>query len=233
MNVERGLKRIALILSLVAGIGVWYSVSHEKFDYWDTIRYQRQDYVAKKKIVEFMWGVWDGDGFEGGEGRKMSKREVIEHLLTDWSHSEFEVEGKSVWIRASDFFPGVSEQMLSMTPPQLDAAAQAAKVDACFIADPESPLANSSRPVLVGLSIACGLPVGVGGFLGVWLLFFLLRWIGRGFVTATEQAPKTGQSDDPGLSSLKEPCGGEVSELSTCNPQSDAAEAGRQPMSIG
>jgi len=234
MNIERGVRRIALILSLVAGIGAWYSVSREKFDRWDVMCYHRQDYLAKKKIIEFLWGVWDSGGFEEDQGRKINKREVIEHLLTDWSRNEFEIEGKRVWISASDFFPGVSERMLSMTPAQLDVVAQAAKVDACFIAEPESSLVNWSRPVLMGLGIACGLPSGLGGFLGVWLSFFLLRWIGRGFVAAPGQAAEIGESDGLVLSSPNQASGEEERKSSACDTQVDAAkEAEGQAINVG
>ncbi len=231
MNIERGFKRIALILSLVVGIGAWYSVSREKFDYWDVMRYQRQDYLAKKKIIESLWGVWDRGGFEGGQGKKMSQRDVVEHLLTDWSRNEFEVEKKWIWISASEFFPGVSQRMLSMTPAQLEAAAQAAKVDACFIADPESPLANRSRPMLMGLSIAFGIPAGTGGFVGVWLSFVLLRWIGCGFFTTTEESPRKGNQDEL-QSSPEELPGSMDSKLCACDTSEGVAGGAKRPMTV-
>lgn len=231
MNVERGFRRVTLIVSVVVGIGAWHSIAFEVFDRWEALRSEYEGRVAKADIATRFWSRWGRDGFVDVEGRTITKRDAIRLLLTHYTVSWFDC-GKGIWISASDVFPGVNEETLSLPPDTLEEVAQAARTNACFVADPENPLAKRSRSLLVVLSIACGIPAGTGAFVGTWLLFFLMRWIGRGFTTTVGETSTQGRPRDLTLSSSEELSETNKNEPCACTGREGASETRRQPMTI-
>ncbi len=145
----------------------------------------------------------------------------------------FTTDTRDFTLRGSEVLPGMNAATFDLPVAGLATALQKARRDGRWNALFDYVWAGTfwtkrTRPQLLAFSITGGFVVGLGAFIALWLLFILLRWIGRGFFATTGRAPKVGKSDDLVLSSSKEPSGAEERELSVCNAQQYAAEAGKQ-----
>jgi hypothetical protein len=250
MNVQRGAKRITLVVSVMAGLGTWVHSSTALFDHWYWEREQYLAYREKYENIKWFWETWDADAWTR-DGNRMAKNDVLHALLdSPWrgmpftrgdifdqinpepgSRTDFTLSG-------CDVMPGIDATMLDLPAAALPEAVQKAREKGLWKAlancrSEETFWTKRIQLQLLVFSIVFGLLPSTGAFIVVWLLFFLFRWISRGFVTAAGQAPKVGELNDPMLSPPKEPSGGTEYKSPVCNTQENAAEADKQPMIIG
>jgi len=191
LNLRRGFKRITALLSIIIGLGAWSLCSGLLFSIWDYEREQYNEYRDDYQNIAYFWSVWDVNGWSGG------KKGVVEHLLeseNSYYGAPFAVGDKTIHLKAYDVFPGIDKDMLNMPLYVLDEKSQVAKKKAVKAIRNNMEMyeywgkRTSSHIVL--LSIVVGLPAGVIGFSVVWFLFFLLRWLVRGFGSDTDETCK-------------------------------------------
>lgn len=244
MNMQRGTKRITLVVSVLAGLGVWVSFSKACLDDWHYEREQYLRYCDKHENLKWFWEAWDADGWTA-DGNTMSKNDVLRYLLEIPSfHRRFtraNVEPDSsteILLSASEVLPGMDLAMVDLPPVALADAVQEAREEGLSTAGfnrwrEETFWTRRTDLQLLALSVAFGFLPSTAAFLVVWLLFFLLRWIGRGFLTVAEQAPKISELDDPVLSARTVPSGGTECRSSVSKTPEPAAETEEQPMITG
>lgn len=191
MIVERGFRRITLLLSIVVGLGIWLVSSFIIFTILENERFQYNNHVEDYDNIVYFWSVWDANGWSGGN------RNIIRHLLNsknDYSGASFKRVGKTIHLMPHQVFPGIDESMLDIELDLLDWKVQTAKVKAFKNAQENiqiyARLGSRKFSEIVGISIAVGLPIGIIGFVVIWVIFFLLRWLVRGFCSDKDETRK-------------------------------------------
>jgi len=179
MNLERGFKRIVLLLSIIAGIGVSIFWGYNKFSDMMAERYSYLDSCKSLENVRWFWSVWDSNGWR--------KKVVVKHLLDADTityplrrKAIFKRDGNEVDFYSFEVFPGLDESVLDMPPDLLDKTAQQAKSQA--LANANDPLKgykqhwNKNFFQIITITIVVGLFFGILAFAFVWIVFFLIRW---------------------------------------------------------
>jgi len=191
MNLERGFKRITLVLSIVIGLGTWFLCFVFICDSWDRERSIYSRYKKDYDNISYFWEVWDANGWSGG------KRSIVQHFLDSKDYyyfAPFEIGGETVYLNGRAVFPGINRDMLDLRLDSLDEKAKTAKEKALKIAkndlERHELWGNKELPEIVSLSILAALPAGVMVFLIVWFFFLLLRWLIRGFFSDTHETCK-------------------------------------------
>jgi hypothetical protein len=244
MNLQRGAKRITLVVSVVAGLVAWVYSSIALFDHWYWEREQYLAYKEKYENLKWFWETWDADAWTRG-GNSMTKNDVLRALLGLPLYGmrftrqidpelDFRIQFR---LSGCDVLPGMNLAMLDLPAAALAEAVRKARVRGSNNARFDYVCAGTfwakrTRPQLLLISVMSGSAIGSAASITIWVLFFLLRWIGCGFVTGPKQIPEAGQSDDPVLLWQKGSSGGDVGESSACNPQEDVTEVGKQPTSV-
>lgn len=187
MKLERGFRRITLILSILVGVGACFLCFVFIFESWDYERWRYDNYKDDYDNITYFWTVWDANGWDGG------KRSVVQHFLdSEDNYASFDIRGEKVNLNTYDVFPGIGKEMLDLPLDALDQNAKTAKEKA--LKKIENNLkaherwGNKTMPETISLSILASLPAGAIGFLVVWFLFFVLRWLIRGFCTDREKS---------------------------------------------
>jgi hypothetical protein len=233
MNLERGVRRITLVVSVVTGLGAWVLSSQTLYDHWCWERQQYLAYKEKHENIDLFWKTWDANGW-ALYGYDINKNGVLRMLAeVPYRGMTFTTDATDFTLHGYEVLPGMNAAKFDLPATGLATALQKARRDGRWNAlfdyvGAETFWTKRTRTQLLAFSVVGGLAIGSATFATVWLLFFLLRWIGRGFFTATGQVLKVGESDDLVLSSLKEPSGAEECQLSVCNSQQHAAEGGKQ-----
>jgi len=157
--------------------------------------------------VSYFWAVWDANGWSGG------KRSVIQYILDSKSKQSlapFKIHDETVYLNADNVFPGINRDMLDLPldyievkahkdgldlrPVTLDDKAKTAKEKA--LKTIENNLknhefwGNKTLPEIICFSNLSALPAGVIAFSVVWFIFFLLRWLVRGFCSDIHETCK-------------------------------------------
>lgn len=210
MNYKRGFKRITLLISIVAALGVG-AVSG--FLFAEDIEIKNGEHEKYQGVLDF-WEIWEKGGTETdtSSGKlvafedipatgttelrsdwRCNKKEVVEKL-TKYRGSWFTINGKSVYLEPRDVFIGADKSYVNLSLEELEEKAKGA-----------SPVATSNArfwvehykytPIylIILYSILAGLAGGAGSFVSVWLayyilfyflkwpVFYLFRWLALGF----------------------------------------------------
>jgi hypothetical protein len=183
MNLERGFRRITLVLGIVVGLGAWLLCFAFIFPSWENERSRYSSYKDDYDNIIYFWTVWDANGWSGG------KRSVVQHFLDSHNYAPFEIRHESVYLNAEDVFPDIHRDMLNLPLDSLDKKAKTAKEKAFKTIQNKikshERWGNKTLAEIICLSILAALPAAVIGFLLVWFLFLVLRWLVRGFSTGT------------------------------------------------
>lgn len=204
MNVERGVKRITLVVSMVVGLGAWIYSSISLFEYWYWEREQYLSYEKKYEDIKWFWETWDADAWTR-DGNKMTRDDVLYALLdSPWRAMCFvrqidpELDFRTeVLLSGHDVLPGTNASMLQLPTAAFAEAVQKARKDGLWAAYGNCSTGAYSRPQFLAFSIIGGFSIGLGAFVAVWLSFFLLRWIGRGFSPTIYAPSEKGASGNP------------------------------------
>jgi hypothetical protein len=244
MNLERGAKRITLVVSMAVGLvaGVYSSIS--LFDYWYWEREQYLSYERKYENIKWFWKTWDADAWTR-DGNKVTKNDVLHTLLdSPWrgipfTHDDISdrpnVESGSATeftLYGRDVVPGMNPAMLNLPAAALGEAVQKARKDGLWAAYRNCSTGAYSRPQFLTFSIIGGFSIGLGAFIAVWLSFFLLRWIGRGFSTTTGAVSAKGASCNPTYSLSGESPEDQESDSGGRGSPESAPRTEAQPMTI-
>ena len=184
VNLRRGYRRITLLVSIIAALVAWLICVLFVGTIWDE---ERRLYNADKKNYDgivWFWHVWDANGWEAG------KKGITQYLLNKTICDGYaQIDGASddegFFVKAWDVFPGIENIMPDMPLHSLDEQAKAAKEVALERAAKNSKnherWGNKSLHVIISLSVLAALPTGMVGFVFVWLIYFLVRWLILGF----------------------------------------------------
>jgi hypothetical protein len=191
MKLERGCRRITLVLSVVIGLWAWLLCFVLISDGWDYECRRYSMYKDDYENITYFWDVWDANGWSRG------KRSVVKNFLESKSRKSsapFEIRGETVYLDADDVFPGIYMDMLDLPLDSLDEKAKTAKEKAYKTIEKNIKShelwGNKRLSEIICLSILASLPAGLIGFLAVWFFFFLLRWLVRGFCSSTDETCK-------------------------------------------
>jgi len=182
MNVERGFRRITLLLSIVVGLGIWLISSFIIFSVWEDEHLQYNKCEEDYDNIQWFWSVWDANGWDVGN------RSVIQHLLDSkdaYKLAPFKKRDETIYLKPEQVFPGIKKSVLENPPDFLNWTAQNSKSKALKEAREKvrrhRKWGNKKISEMIALSVVTGLPIGAAGFIVIWLIFFLLRWLVRGF----------------------------------------------------
>lgn len=201
MNFERGFRRIIILLSIVIALTVWFWFSALRFK--NAKQYQME---LKQEAEEYrcFWDCWEADNFLG------SKKRIITDFLRD--PEEAKMVGvdngndiKAIRLYPNIVFPGIEQLrvhfdtlggqltpgILRISDSALEEAAQVARAN-CLALEPNfSTYFIRSKKEMITRSILEGIPVAVGAFIAVWLLFLIFKWISSGFCSDGANTTKT------------------------------------------
>jgi len=200
MNLRRGFRRIALVLSLVvaliAGILSFVTI----LETWESEHFWYSKQKNHYEDITNFWLVWDADGWTDG------RYEIVRNLLNS-EIAQFDFGNGIVYLYVYDVFPGIHEDMLSVPLPIWEEKAQTAKENAIQNARKQMKQhewwgeKRSSEIILLGtLAALVGAAVG---YLGAWVVLWFggmalykfgskfIRWLVQGFRDNTpEQVEK-------------------------------------------
>jgi hypothetical protein len=250
MNLQRGVKRVTLVVSLVAGLGAW---AHCAGAFFDDSCWEREQYLAYKEQyenVKWFWETWDVDGWTR-DGNRMTKNDVLRALLDPpWRgvlftrgniRDQINPEAGSLiefTLFARDVVPGMDAAILDLPAVALAEAIGKAREEGLSKRfwpwiEAETFWTKRTRPQLVALSAVVDLPIGIGAFITVWLVFFLMRWIVGGFCTTTALAPAGVESGNSTPMSERDVPESTQRALYSRDAKEDTAKTGSKSVIIG
>jgi hypothetical protein len=208
MNLERGFRRIVLLLSIIAGLSIGsfeaYKCYEDHLFYLSSCKEHYQTEARRLDDILWFWSVWDCNGWSGG------KRVVLKDLLDpEYSKECFvrdcngwrcpggierylpiKLVAKNVSFTRFDVFPGLDYSVVNLPPDILDKTAQQAKNEAIDTIRRE--LLSSEKKLervekintyqIVTNSLITSLSFGILAFISIWAMFFLVRWLILGFI---------------------------------------------------
>ncbi len=186
VNIERGVRRLILVLSLLVGFGTAAVSASSLLDRWERDRRSHLQNEQTYENIKLFWRVWDANCWDTGQ------RETLRALLADHG-MKFTSDGGTFTLYQDDVLPGIDGTInlppgrgLEGLPPAVVAAIQKAREQGLWDAlwrGAETDTFWTRRPPsqLLGASIFFGLLLGTVPFTVVWLSFFVFRWIACGF----------------------------------------------------
>ncbi|MHC4087466.1 MAG: hypothetical protein ACYSWZ_10595 [Planctomycetota bacterium] len=180
MYAERGFRIITYLVSIIFGLVVFLFCIVLLID---NFKYEQAQYNNLKNEYDnivYFWKVWDAN-----EDRR---RHTIQSLLDSDKYTSVPLRndnGQTVYLKADKVFPGVHKDMLDMSSFDLDVKAKAARIKAIQKAGKKVV-----KPVIVDWFLALSLGAGAIGISLIWLLFFIIRWIVRGFCSDSQKTSK-------------------------------------------
>jgi len=214
MNIERGLKRIVFLISIVValGVGVYvgvYVAGDMKGDNEEHERYQC--------IIDF-WEIWEKGGTVtstvSGKVRafedipatgttelrsdwKCNKKEVVKKL-TKSNGSWFIINGKSVYLKPYEVFSGADKSYVDLSLEELEEKAKVASEWAILDAKRfmDSFYKYTPTSLIILYSSLAGLGCGVSSFIAVWIAFYVLMYFLKWVVFPLFKWPALGFCED-------------------------------------
>jgi hypothetical protein len=180
MYAERGFRIITYLVSLIFGLMVFLFCLVLLIDHFQNEQAQYNNLKNEYDNIVYFWKVWDAN-----EGLH---HHAIQSLLDSDKDTGVPLRnnnGQIVYLKADKVFPGVHKDMLDMSSFDLDVKAKDARIKAIQKAGKKVV-----KPVIVDWFLALSLGAGAIGISLIWLLFFIIRWVVRGFCSDSQKTSK-------------------------------------------
>lgn len=186
MYAERGFRIITYFVSLIFGLVVFLFCFVLLIDRFKYEQAQYNNLKDEYDNIVYFWKVWDAN--------EDLRRHAIQSLLDSDKDTGVPLRndnGQTVYLKADKVFPGINKDILDMSSFDLEVKAKAARTKAIQKAGKKVV-----KPMIVDWFLALSLGAGAIGISLIWVLFFIIRWIVRGFCSDTQKMSKNNKLID-------------------------------------